>query len=48
MRLDVEQPELEYRKQADGPRADDENIGLDRFAHSFRPGVGRLLTSGFR
>jgi hypothetical protein len=46
--LDVEQPELEYREQADRPRTDDQNVGLDRLAHSFRPGLGRLLTSSFR
>jgi hypothetical protein len=35
MRLDIEQAELEYREQADRPGADDQNIGLDRLAHSW-------------
>ena len=43
MRLDVEQAELEHREQADRPRANDHNVGLDRFAHSLVPGCGRLL-----
>ncbi len=33
MALHVEQAKLEHREQADRPRADDENVGLDRFAH---------------
>ena len=34
VRLDIEQAELEHREQADRPRADDQNVGLDRLAHS--------------
>jgi len=33
MRLDVEQAELEHREQADRPRANDQNVGLDGLAH---------------
>ena len=43
VRLDVEQAELEYGEQADWPRADDQNVGLDRFTHRRprRPGQSR-------
>ena len=33
MRLDVEQAQLKHRKQADWPRADNDNIRLDNFRH---------------
>ncbi len=33
MRLHVEQAELEHREQPAGARADDEDVGLDRFSH---------------
>ena len=33
MRLHIEQPQFEHREQPDGARADDENVGLDRFGH---------------
>ena len=33
VRLDVEQAELEHREQADGPRADDQHVGLDGLTH---------------
>src|SRR5205807_1271580 len=37
VRLDVEQAKLEHGEQADRPRADNQHIGFDRFAHSFIP-----------
>ena len=40
VRLDVEQAELEHRKQADGPGADDHGVGLDgRLAGPIRWGL---------
>ncbi len=33
MTFHVEQAQLEHRKQADGPRADNDNISLDRLTH---------------
>ena len=33
VRLHVEQAKLEDGKEADRPRADNDNVGLDRFAH---------------
>ncbi len=35
MRLDIQEAQLEDRKEAGGPGADDEHVGLYRFAHSF-------------
>ena len=43
VRLDVEQAELEHREQADRPRADDQNVGLDGLTHALVPGTGRSL-----
>ena len=33
MRLHIEQAEFEHREQANRPRADDHNVGLNRFSH---------------
>ena len=45
MRLDVEQAEFEYRKEADGAGPDDDHIGLDRLTHgnSIRSQAGPRL-----
>ncbi len=50
MRLDVEQAELEHREQADRPRADDHDVGLDGVAHSLysrlRPAPLAVMPAG--
>jgi len=47
VRLDVEQAELEHREQPDRPRADDDNVGLDRLAHAL-PGGSPAPVREFR
>ena len=37
MALDVEQPQLEHREEADRPGADDRDVSGDHFAHRLSP-----------
>src|SRR5207245_1767387 len=37
VRLDVEQPQLEHRKQSTRTCADNQRIGFDHFGHRLRP-----------